>query len=559
MARRHRLLLVAAATLAFVTPLAAQRAAPSGVPAAGVLTAERTAEEYRVTFFNRDIIVLRARVAGRSPAERGVGAVNVLDGLTHDRATGPVETREVGGGTLVTVAGRGVLLVTPTDIDELSGETVDEVTAQAVAQLRRALAEADEARAPAILLRATIASLLVIAIAAAAVWGVAVLRRRVAARLVAAAERRIAASGIVPLEAMRAARIGEVERYLTTALLTLIDLIVLYATIGFVLREFPYTRPWGESMRGFLIATVENLTLGAAHAIPGLFTVVLIFGVTRLVVRLLSVWFHAVEQGQLQTSWLYPETAQPTRRLVAALLWVFAVIVAYPYMPGSQTEAFKGVGVFFGLMLTFGSSGLVSQIMSGFMITYSRAVRVGDFVRIGDIEGTVTHVGVLSTKITSPLDEAITIPNAVVVAQTTTDYSRHGGVFTPTSVTIGYDTPWRQIHAMLVRAAERTDGIRSEPAPMVLQAGLEDFYVKYTLWVCLERQHNRPFVLASLHANIQDVFNEYGVQIMSPNYVLDPAAPKLVPKDQWFAAPADMGTVHSTNAAVSSGAGRPAE
>src|SRR5581483_9679378 len=327
-------------------------------------------------------------------------------------------------------------------------------------------------------------------------------------------------------------------RYLTTAALTLINLVVLYAAVGFVLREFPYTRPWGESMRGFLIATLETLALKAAHAIPGLFTVVVILGVTRLFVRLLGVWFRAVEHGQIQVSWLYPETAQPTRRIVAALLWVFATIVAYPYMPGSETEAFKGVGVFFGLMLTFGSSGLVGQIMSGFMITYSRAVRIGDFVRIGDVEGTVTHVGVLSTKITSPLDEAITIPNAVVVVQTTTDYSRHGGLFTPTSGTIGNDPPWRQIHAMLLQAARRTEGVRAEPQPTVLQAGLEDFYVKYTLWVCLERQHARPFVLASLHANIQDVFNEYGVQIMSPNYVIDPAAPKVVPKEEWFAAPA---------------------
>jgi small-conductance mechanosensitive channel len=197
--------------------------------------------------------------------------------------------------------------------------------------------------------------------------------------------------------------------------------------------------------------------------------------------------------------------------------------------------------VFLGLMVTFGSSGLVSQIVSGFTLTYSRALRLGDFVRIGDVEGTVTHLGVLSTKVKTVWNEDVTIPNAVVVSQTTTDYSRLGdteGVFIPTSVTIGYDTPWRQVHAMLLQAAERTPGFRLEPKPMVLQESLEDFYVKYTLFACLERQDQRPFVLAVLHANIQDVFNEYGVQIMSPNYVLDPAAPKVVPKKDWYAAPA---------------------
>jgi small-conductance mechanosensitive channel len=179
--------------------------------------------------------------------------------------------------------------------------------------------------------------------------------------------------------------------------------------------------------------------------------------------------------------------------------------------------------------------------MSGFTITYSRALRPGDFVRIGDVEGTVTHLGVLSTKVKTLRQEEVTIPNAVVVSQTTTDYSRLSdteGVFTPTSVTIGYDTAWRQVHSLLLLAAERTAGLRPEPKPIVLQAGLEDFYVKYTLFFCLERQQAKPFVLSALHANIQDLFNEYGVQIMSPNYVLDPAAPKMVPKPGWFPAPA---------------------
>jgi len=320
-----------------------------------------------------------------------------------------------------------------------------------------------------------------------------------------------------------------------------LDLIVVYAVLTFVLRQFPYTRPWGESLRAFLLTTVENLGLGMLNAVPGLFTAVLIFLFTRAVIRVLGLWFHAVETGRVTPLWLFPETAQPTRRLATALLWTFAAVVAYPYLPGSQTEAFKGASVFLGLMVTFGSSGLVSQIVSGFTLTYSRALRLGDFVRIGDVEGTVTHLGVLSTKVKTVWNEDVTIPNAVVVAQTTTDYSRLGdteGVFIPTSVTIGYDTPWRQIHAMLLQAAERTPGFRREPKPMVLQASLEDFYVKYTLFACLERQDQRPFVLDALHANIQDVFNEYGVQIMSPNYVIDPAAPKVVLKKDWYAAPA---------------------
>jgi small-conductance mechanosensitive channel len=151
------------------------------------------------------------------------------------------------------------------------------------------------------------------------------------------------------------------------------------------------------------------------------------------------------------------------------------------------------------------------------------------------------NVGVLSTKLKTVRHEDVTVPNAVVVSQTTTDFSpidESEGVLTPTAVTIGYDVPWRQVQALLLLAAARTSGIRRKPKAAVFQTSLEDFYIKYTLLVSLERQDTRLAVMHELHANIQDLFNEYGVQIMSPNYVADPSGPKVVPKKDWFAAPA---------------------
>jgi small-conductance mechanosensitive channel len=239
--------------------------------------------------------------------------------------------------------------------------------------------------------------------------------------------------------------------------------------------------------------------------------------------------------------WLYPETAQPTRRLVATLLWLTGLVVAYPYLPGSDSEAFKGVSVFIGLMISLGSSSVVNQMMSGLTITYSRSLRIGDFAQIGDVEGTVMTIGPLSTKIKTVRREEVTIPNAVVVSNVTKNYSRFHeaeGVFFSTVVTIGYDTPWRQVHALLLLAAGRTDGIRKTPAPVVRQTALQDFYVQYTLLVSVEDPARRPAILDALHANIQDAFNEFDVQIMSPNYEADPEGRKTVPKAQWYAAPA---------------------
>ena len=262
---------------------------------------------------------------------------------------------------------------------------------------------------------------------------------------------------------------------------------------------------------------------------------------TRFVARILHLLIHAVEEGRATIPGLYPETAQPTHKLLTVALWLFAVAIAYPYLPGSESEAFKGVSVFVGLMVSLGSSGLVNQVMSGLTLTYSRAFRIGDFVAVGDVEGIVMQVGTLSTKIRTARGEDVTIPNAVIVSQTVTNYSRFTeteGVFVPTEITIGYDVPWRQVQALLLLAAARSPGVRREPAPIVRPAALEDAHVRYTLLFCLEQPAERRKTLATVHANILDAFNEYGVQITSPNYEADPATPKVVPRDQWFAAPA---------------------
>ena len=505
------------------------------------LHAEPSGETATVVFFNRPIVVLRARVLGRAPAERALSSNRLMEDLISGGEAHQVETRVLEGAALVMAGGRTVLVLTPPDVDELSGETLDQAAAGAARRLQQALDEAYEARTPARLMRSAAVALAVLLTGVLLAIVVARSRRAVSARLVDLAETTVTKSGIADANLLRASRLIEIQRRLTSYAAVVLYLVIAYSVIAIILRRFPFTRPWGESMRGFLFETGMNVGLGIAHAIPGLVTIAIIVFLTRFIVRLIGLWFHSIEQGSIAgPRWLHPETAQPTRRLLTAAAWLFAIVLIFPYVPGSQTDAFKGVSVLVGLIVTLGSSGLMNQLMSNFMITYSRALRVGDFVRIGEVEGTVMHLGMLSTKIHTVFGEEVTIPNAVVIAQTTTDFSRMvgEGVLTRTSVTIGYDSPWRQVHSLLLTAATRTPGIRKEVKPFVFQASLQDFYVEYTLAFGLERQDQRVNILAALHANIQDLFNEYGVQIMSPHYLGDPAAPKVVPADKWFAAPA---------------------
>jgi len=311
--------------------------------------------------------------------------------------------------------------------------------------------------------------------------------------------------------------------------------------LRYVLALFPYTRPWANSLTGFVGGVVAQVWSAGIEAVPGLVMVAVIAALAQFVTRIVRLVSRGIEAGRYRLFGIDAEVAQPTRRLVTAAVWLFALAMAYPYFPGSSSEAFKGLSVLLGLMLSLGASGIVGQAAGGFILTFSRALRSGEWVRIGEIEGAVVNVGVFSTKIRTYSDEEVSIPNTVVLATTTRNFSRPAAARTSileASVSIGYSTPWRQVHAMLVEAAGRTPELEREPPPEVLQNALSDFYIQYVLRVRLRDQLRRPAVLSALNANIQDTFNEHSVQIMSPHYVLDPPAPVIVPRERWLEPPA---------------------
>ena len=524
--------------------LTAQGQVQAGPELAQAISTATVGEPAVLRYNNRPIITLRATVLGRSPAERVARAATTLDELVRAGTLGPTASRSVMNVTILSLGGRDVLGIMPLDVDPLAAETVEGQTVRAAANLQHALDEVAELNDPRRMTIAGALALLATAVLMALLWLSRRMYRGLTTRVTASAERRLRELSAGDVRLMQASRAADFLRALLNLSFAAVTVFLLYNWLTFVLRRFPYTRPWGESLRAFLTERISYLGLKIAGALPDLFTVLLIVLLIRFVLRLARAVFQAAEEGRVNVPYVYPETAQQTRRLFSSALWLLGIALAYPYLPGSDSDAFKGVSVFVGLVLSLGSSGVVNQMMSGLTITYSRALRRGDFVRIGNVEGTVTHLGALSTKVKTLRGEEVTIPNAVVMSDVTTNYTRFAeteGVFVPTSVTIGYDTPWRQVHALLLLAAERTPGLRSSPKPVVRQTSLQDFYVQYTLLVSLDRPQTRLAVLDTLHANIQDAFNEFGVQIMSPNYEADPEGRKVVPRDQWYAAPAHAG------------------
>ncbi len=434
-----------------------------------------------------------------------------------------------------------VFALVPGDLDAESGESLDEAAERASRNLAKGLAEMRERRSGRDLLHAVLASLAATAVFLLVVLVLRLVRRFLEKRLVALTHRiagRLEAGGkgFVPL-----LWLTETVTWAVRAGIALGDVVVAYLWLAYVLRRFPWTRPWGEELGHFLFSTAKAFGAGALRQVPDLAIVFLIALLTRLLVKLSSAFFDAIEGGRLKVSEALVETAKPTRRIVAGVLWIFALIMAFPYLPGSGTAAFQGVSVVLGVMISLGSTTIVGQVFSGFMLLYARVFKVGDFVRIGDVEGTVDVQGLFATKITTPWNDELSIPNAVVASSTLRNYSRSkspDGPLLATRVTIGYDAAWRQVEALLLLAADRTEGLKKSPAPFVRHWSLQDFYVEYELNAHIERPVERIAVLTALHANIQDTFNEHGVQIMSPHYLGDPESAKVVPPGKWYAPPA---------------------
>jgi small-conductance mechanosensitive channel len=275
--------------------------------------------------------------------------------------------------------------------------------------------------------------------------------------------------------------------------------------------------------------------------IPDLIFLAILAVVVRYGLKLLRLFFAGIDGGSIKFEGFDAEWAWPTYKIVRVAVIAFAVVVAYPYIPGSGSEAFKGVSLFAGVIFSLGSTSAISNIIAGYTMTYRRAFRVGDRVKIGDVVGDVTDIRLQVTTVKTLKNEEVVIPNATILNNEIVNYTSLAvdeGLILHTTVGIGYEVPWRQVEAMLLMAAQRTPGLLETSRPFVLQKALADYAVNYELNVyCSDPRQMMPLYTA-LHRNVQDVFNEHGVQIMTPSYVADPPDAKVVPKDRWHVPPA---------------------
>ncbi|MGZ3479656.1 MAG: mechanosensitive ion channel family protein [Myxococcaceae bacterium] len=483
-----------------------------------------------LTFANRTIFTFRGTSGGITPQERMTMAHARLEETPVRGPMPTVEVRPLRFGderaTAVLVSSRYAFHVSERDLVPGSGETTDEQAAKAAEALREALTADRDQRSLRVLFRSLIFAGIGTVVAAGLLW---LLTRG----------RRMAVAGAAGLIRKQTVRLWGIDfgpilrssiRALVFVLFWALVLSLIEVWLTYVLSLFPLTKPWGDALLGGVTGLLSRLGRGLVAAIPGLVTAVVILLIGRGAASFVSSVVHRVEEGTGTLPGIYPETASATRRLLVGLVWLITIAAAYPYLPGSGSDAFKGMSLIIGLGLSLGSSGIVAQAMSGLVVIYSRALSRGDCVRIGETEGLVTEVNLLSTRLMTIQGEEVTFPNTVVVNGAVRNFGRaraaHGAIVS-SKVSIGYDAPWRQVHGLLLGAAKQTSGLRTDPSPYVLQRSLDDFYVQYELIAWVDNPVDRPVIASVLNGCIQDAFNTAGVQIMSPHYVLQPRHPVL--------------------------------
>jgi small-conductance mechanosensitive channel len=442
--------------------------------------------------------------------------------LAEKAYAGDVGTRPVPSENATAVVAGSVLIMAVTEVDAQSaGVSQDELARRYAANIRVAIEGYRVRHTFVSFLMAVLKTLLAwcgFLISAWALWKpIGWLGRYLSQRF----SSETAASGTVGINRLLLDRGRRILMAVLKFAAGLALLVEFSFVISFTFGLFPQTAGISTTLLDYLAQAFGSVGIAVIDYLPsGGFAVVAVL-VTYYVLRALKFLALAIERGDLSIKGLHPEMAKPTYQLARLVVIVFALVVVFPYLPGGKSEAFKGVTIFLGLLLSLGSSSAVSNVLAGLVLTYMRPFHAGDRVKIADTVGDVLEKTLLVTRLHTIKNVEVVIPNSSILSNQILNYSalaRSRGLILHTTVTIGYDAPWRSVHELLIRAALNTDGILPDPTPFVLEISLNDFNISYELNAYTDRANDIQNIYSRLHESIQDSFNHAGVEIMSPRY-----------------------------------------
>lgn len=488
-------------------------------------------------------MLFKIRGVSSFPAEnRAEQIADAIRSVARDRTVDPESLLLVDAQNMTHLMAGPLRVMTVFDADG----RVEDVSRQALSQaflrrIKKAILDYRAEREPEAVRRSLLQAVGITVVCVLIVFFLVWLKRRLLRGLAVRIEDRVRSMGVETLMEGGSERLGGILRRGLRGVFTLLIVLTVFSGLYLGLELFPWTRPVHSRLVEWVVDPLRFMGRSLLGQVPNLIFLLLLFFILRGTLGLFRLFFDSLARGALHVSGFEAEWALPTYKIVRLLVVIFGLIVAYPYIPGSDSAAFKGVSLFLGVVFSLASSSVISNLLAGYTLIYRKAFKIGDRVRIGEVVGDVTASRLQVTHVRSLKNEEVIIPNSAILTGEVVNYStlaRSHGLILHTTVGIGYETPWRQVEAMLLQAAERTPELLRAPPPFVLYKSLGDFSVVYELNVYCDKPQDMSRLYALLSRSILDVFNEFGVQIMTPAYEGDPAEPKVVPKEDWYKYPA---------------------
>jgi small-conductance mechanosensitive channel len=490
----------------------------------------------------QELFKIQVPVAGYPPETRAMATTNRLRRIARNPNIDPKELSVVHDDLSETsnITYGGEVLVYVTEADARAAQTSRRALAyQAQQRIQDAIAAYREARQPERILRGVLTSLLLTLGLCIFFWLILKISELGRHYLERWKGYYIPPVRILNTELLSAERVTDVIWEVFKLIRLGLLLLVLFVYISQVLRSLPWTRPAGERLFDYLSGAATTLWQHFVDYLPNLFFIGLIALSTHYLLRIIRFFFTELERNRLRFPGFFPQWAKPTYNIVRVLVLLFAVTIAFPYLPGSDSPAFQGISLFVGALFTLGSSGAIANLISGVVLIYSRAYEKGDRVKISDAVGDVIDKSLMVTRLRTPKNVIITIPNYMVLSSHIVNYSatieeNQNPLIIHTTITLGYDVPWRKVHEVLIQAANKTDKILKVPPPFVLQTSLDDFYVSYELNAYTNHPEAMPQIFSELHQNMQDGCNDNQIEILSPHYAAMRDGNQLaVPEKYW--------------------------
>jgi len=475
-----------------------------------------------VPFLEDTLFFVYNRIGSFNPKERAASITGRIRNLANDYYFSKDSIKILISETSADLLYGDGVLMSISESDALWANTAKEILAQHYKDLiANSVTNYKNATSWQTILKQAGLAFLVVALLVIIIYFIGKLFRWTRKKIEAERNKRIKAVKLRNYELLNVSRLTGLYILINSCIKWLTIVTAAYFTLPILFSIFPWTKNFTGTLLSFFIDPAKLILTGIWNYLPNLFTIIVIVVVFRYVLKGIHFFKTEVEKGVLKLPGFYPDWANPTFQIIRALVYAFMLIVIFPYLPGSDSPVFQGVSVFLGVLFTFGSSGPLGNIIAGLVLTYMRSFKIGDRVKIGEITGDIIEKSILVTRIRTIKNEIISIPNGTVMGSHTVNFSSDAperGLIVHTTVTIGYDVPWRQVQQLLIDAALATEFVEKQPLPFVLQTSLDDYYVSYQLNAYTKEPNRQALTYSQMHQNIQDKFNEAGVEIMSPHY-----------------------------------------